>query len=77
MPDVIVACMFVKVNKIEINYAKMAKKMDMKKLKNSMWTLLTESPEKPKEVNEIHHEHVLILLHSCSQSLLFSCVFLL
>ncbi|XP_074526505.1 condensin complex subunit 2 isoform X2 [Halichoeres trimaculatus] len=38
-----------RVNKIEINYAKTAKKMDMKKLKNSMWTLLTESPEKPTE----------------------------
>ncbi|KAM4578754.1 condensin complex subunit 2 isoform 1-T1 [Fundulus diaphanus] len=38
-----------RVNKIEINYAKTAKKMDMKKLKNSMWTLLTESPEKPKQ----------------------------
>uniref|UniRef100_A0A667YWD8 Condensin complex subunit 2 n=1 Tax=Myripristis murdjan TaxID=586833 RepID=A0A667YWD8_9TELE len=39
-----------RVNKIEINYAKTAKKMDMKRLKNSMWTLLTESPEKPSEV---------------------------
>lgn len=38
-----------RVNKIEINYAKTAKKMDMKRLKNSMWTLLTDSPEKPKE----------------------------
>ncbi|KAM7392158.1 hypothetical protein PAMP_022791 [Pampus punctatissimus] len=35
-----------RVNKIEINYAKTAKKMDMKRLKNSMWSLLTESPEK-------------------------------
>ncbi|XP_051964781.1 condensin complex subunit 2-like [Xyrauchen texanus] len=40
-----------KVNTIEINYAKMAKKMDMKKLKTTMWSLLTESPENPaKEV---------------------------
>ncbi|KAM3867706.1 condensin complex subunit 2 [Diretmus argenteus] len=38
-----------RVNKIEINYAKTAKKMDMKRLKNNMWTLLTESPEKPTE----------------------------
>ncbi|XP_056457719.1 condensin complex subunit 2 isoform X1 [Gadus chalcogrammus] len=38
-----------KVSKIEINYAKTAKKMDMKKLKNSMWSLLTGSPEKAKE----------------------------
>lgn len=26
--------------------------MDMKRLKTSMWTLLTESPEKPTEVND-------------------------
>ncbi|KAG7280941.1 hypothetical protein CRUP_009228 [Coryphaenoides rupestris] len=38
-----------RVNKIEINYAKTAKKMDMKKLKNSMWTLLTDSPNKSNE----------------------------
>ncbi|XP_029295874.1 condensin complex subunit 2 [Cottoperca gobio] len=38
-----------RVNKIEINYAKTAKKMDMKRLKNGMWSLLTESPEKPSE----------------------------
>uniref|UniRef100_A0A673LGR2 Condensin complex subunit 2 n=1 Tax=Sinocyclocheilus rhinocerous TaxID=307959 RepID=A0A673LGR2_9TELE len=36
-----------KVNTIEINYAKTAKKMDMKKLKTTMWGFLTESPEKP------------------------------
>ncbi|XP_069022266.1 condensin complex subunit 2 isoform X2 [Embiotoca jacksoni] len=41
-----------RVNKIEINYAKTAKKMDMKRLKTSMWTLLTDSPEKPTEVAE-------------------------
>uniref|UniRef100_A0A8D2ZEK1 Condensin complex subunit 2 n=1 Tax=Scophthalmus maximus TaxID=52904 RepID=A0A8D2ZEK1_SCOMX len=41
-----------RVNKIEINYAKTAKKMDMKRLKNSMWTLLTESPENPTETLE-------------------------
>ncbi|XP_015232981.1 PREDICTED: condensin complex subunit 2 isoform X1 [Cyprinodon variegatus] len=41
-----------RVNKIEINYAKTAKKMDMKRLKSSMWTLLTESPEKPKQQEE-------------------------
>ncbi|KAL0979187.1 hypothetical protein UPYG_G00181900 [Umbra pygmaea] len=35
-----------RVNKIEINYAKTAKKMDMKRLKNTMWSLLTDSPEK-------------------------------
>uniref|UniRef100_A0A8D1E781 Condensin complex subunit 2 n=3 Tax=Sus scrofa TaxID=9823 RepID=A0A8D1E781_PIG len=34
-----------KVNKIEIQYAKTAKKMDMKKLKQSMWDLLTEFPK--------------------------------
>ncbi|XP_031685629.1 condensin complex subunit 2-like isoform X3 [Oncorhynchus kisutch] len=35
-----------RVNKIEINYAKTAKKMDMKRLKNIMWNLLTDSLEK-------------------------------
>ncbi|XP_005400717.1 PREDICTED: condensin complex subunit 2 isoform X1 [Chinchilla lanigera] len=42
-----------KVNKIEIHYAKTAKKMDMKKLKQSMWSLLTELPrrEASAEVN--------------------------
>uniref|UniRef100_A0A4W5NWD0 Condensin complex subunit 2 n=1 Tax=Hucho hucho TaxID=62062 RepID=A0A4W5NWD0_9TELE len=35
-----------RVNKIEINYAKTAKKMDMKRLKNTMWNLLTDSLEK-------------------------------
>ncbi|XP_065106079.1 condensin complex subunit 2 [Paramisgurnus dabryanus] len=39
-----------KLNIIEINYAKTAKTMDMKKLKTSMWSFLTDSPEKPKEV---------------------------
>ncbi|XP_020491992.1 condensin complex subunit 2 [Labrus bergylta] len=38
-----------RVNKIEINYAKTAKKMDMKRLKNSMWTLLTDGPDKSTE----------------------------
>ncbi|KAM5170745.1 condensin complex subunit 2 [Mantella aurantiaca] len=40
-----------KVNKIEINYAKKAKKMDMKHLKTSMWGLLANSPEKADEPN--------------------------
>lgn len=34
------------VNKIEIHYAKTAKKMDMKKLKQSMWSLLTKFSRK-------------------------------
>ncbi|XP_008333901.1 condensin complex subunit 2 [Cynoglossus semilaevis] len=47
-----------RVNKIEINYAKMAKKMDMKRLKNNMWSLLTDSPAKPAEETEtvVHSE---------------------
>ncbi|TSR04314.1 Condensin complex subunit 2 [Bagarius yarrelli] len=45
-----------KVNIIEINYAKTAKKMDMKRLKSSMWSLLTDSPEKPAKDKE--HEEV-------------------
>ncbi|XP_034026947.1 condensin complex subunit 2 isoform X2 [Thalassophryne amazonica] len=53
-----------RVNKIEINYAKTAKKMDMKRLKNSMWTLLTKSLEKstkdaePAETPEVCGEKV-------------------
>ena len=38
-----------KVNTIEINYAKTAKKMDMKRLKTTMWGLLTDCLEKPVE----------------------------
>ncbi|XP_072244661.1 condensin complex subunit 2 [Leuresthes tenuis] len=41
-----------RVNKIEINYAKTAKKMDMKRLKTNMWSLLTESPEKATQGEE-------------------------
>ncbi|NXK14345.1 CND2 protein, partial [Herpetotheres cachinnans] len=35
-----------KINKIEIQYAKTAKKMDMKRLKKNMWDLLTDRQEK-------------------------------
>ncbi|XP_037663547.1 condensin complex subunit 2 [Choloepus didactylus] len=45
-----------KVNKIEIHYAKTAKKMDMKKLKQSMWNLLTASPKKQVEAEANHSE---------------------
>nr|XP_033803511.1 condensin complex subunit 2 [Geotrypetes seraphini]XP_033803512.1 condensin complex subunit 2 [Geotrypetes seraphini] len=38
-----------KVNKIELHYAKTAKKMDMKRLKRSMWSLLTDEQEKQTE----------------------------
>ncbi|KAM3925156.1 condensin complex subunit 2 [Leptodactylus fuscus] len=38
-----------KVNRIEINYAKTAKKMDMKHLKTSMWGLLTNDQQKQDE----------------------------
>ncbi|CAJ0923067.1 unnamed protein product [Ranitomeya imitator] len=43
-----------KVNRIEINYAKTAKKMDMKHLKTSMWGLLTSDPQndEPPSNNE-------------------------
>ncbi|MGH0176156.1 UNVERIFIED_CONTAM: hypothetical protein FKN15_072134 [Acipenser sinensis] len=39
-----------KVNKIELNYAKTAKKMDMRRLKRSMWCLLTDREDKAVEV---------------------------
>ncbi|XP_022522586.2 condensin complex subunit 2 [Astyanax mexicanus] len=47
-----------KVNIIEINYARTAKKMDMKRLKTSMWSLLTDSQEKaaPEVESESSHE---------------------
>uniref|UniRef100_A0A8C5MJX2 Condensin complex subunit 2 n=1 Tax=Leptobrachium leishanense TaxID=445787 RepID=A0A8C5MJX2_9ANUR len=38
-----------KVNKIEINYARTAKKMDMKRLKTTMWGLLTNCPDAREE----------------------------
>lgn len=60
--------------------------MDMKRLKNSMWTLLTESPEKPTEVSDSdsHHSsasgletpvlcHCLYLFVEQACSLGFSC----
>lgn len=40
----------VQVHQVEINYAKTAKKMDMKRLKSNMWTLLTDSPHKDSQV---------------------------
>ncbi|KAM5227220.1 condensin complex subunit 2 [Ctenodactylus gundi] len=43
-----------KVSKIEIHYAKTAKKMDMKKLKQSMWNLLTEFPRKEANAKANH-----------------------
>uniref|UniRef100_A0A8C0X384 Condensin complex subunit 2 n=1 Tax=Castor canadensis TaxID=51338 RepID=A0A8C0X384_CASCN len=46
-----------KVNKIEIHYAKTAKKMDMKKLKQSMWSLLTEFSKKDPGAEADHSEN--------------------
>nr|XP_040126676.1 condensin complex subunit 2 isoform X1 [Ictidomys tridecemlineatus] len=45
-----------KVNKIEIHYAKTAKKMDMKKLKQNMWRLLTEFSSKEADAEANHSE---------------------
>nr|XP_056716457.1 condensin complex subunit 2 [Euleptes europaea] len=42
-----------KVNKIAIQYAKTAKKMDMKRLKRTMWCLLTDAQK-----NQTEEEHV-------------------
>ncbi|NXG55452.1 CND2 protein, partial [Hemiprocne comata] len=44
-----------KVNKIAIQYAKTAKKMDMKRLKKNMWELLTEG-QKKQMVAEVNAE---------------------
>ncbi|XP_031227661.1 condensin complex subunit 2 isoform X2 [Mastomys coucha] len=46
-----------KVNKIEIHYAKTAKKMDMKKLKQNMWDLLTECSRKEADTEAKHTEN--------------------
>ncbi|XP_009956185.1 PREDICTED: condensin complex subunit 2 [Leptosomus discolor] len=42
-----------KVNKIVIQYAKTAKKMDMKRLKKNMWDLLTDDGQKKETVAEM------------------------
>ncbi|KFQ15418.1 Condensin complex subunit 2, partial [Leptosomus discolor] len=42
-----------KVNKIVIQYAKTAKKMDMKRLKKNMWDLLTDDGQKKETVAEV------------------------
>ncbi|XP_074020328.1 condensin complex subunit 2 [Numenius arquata] len=41
-----------KVNKIAIQYAKTAKKMDMRRLKKNMWELLTDEQKKEKAAEE-------------------------
>ncbi|XP_032760041.1 condensin complex subunit 2 [Rattus rattus] len=46
-----------KVNKIEIHYAKTAKKMDMKKLKQTMWSLLTEFSRKETDIEANHTDN--------------------
>ncbi|XP_013923105.1 PREDICTED: condensin complex subunit 2-like [Thamnophis sirtalis] len=57
-----------KVNKIDIQYAKTAKKMDMKRLKHSMWQLLTEVPKNQAE-EEVH-------VRKSGVVCLFVCLFL-
>ncbi|CAH1783707.1 unnamed protein product [Owenia fusiformis] len=48
-----------RVNKIDIGYAKTAKKVDVKKLKSSIWTILTKSPDKQEdEKNEAEEETI-------------------
>ncbi|XP_019354508.1 condensin complex subunit 2 isoform X2 [Alligator mississippiensis] len=53
-----------KVNKIEIQYAKTAKKMDMKKLKQTMWDLLTEAKQKqvPAENKDVEEEAAAVVM---------------
>lgn len=48
------------VNTVALNYAKTAKKMDMKRLKSSMWTLLTDSPENPSKVQDSERPSVFL-----------------
>uniref|UniRef100_F6PU47 Condensin complex subunit 2 n=1 Tax=Xenopus tropicalis TaxID=8364 RepID=F6PU47_XENTR len=47
-----------KVNKIEIHYAKTAKKMDMKRLKSNMWSLLANCPESQEEMPSSKKEEI-------------------
>ncbi|KAH0623063.1 hypothetical protein JD844_030981 [Phrynosoma platyrhinos] len=48
-----VLCLDFQVNKIDIQYAKIAKKMDMKRLKQTMWSLLTHiTKDQTEEENE-------------------------
>uniref|UniRef100_A0A8C3S1C2 Condensin complex subunit 2 n=1 Tax=Chelydra serpentina TaxID=8475 RepID=A0A8C3S1C2_CHESE len=49
-----------KVNKIEIHYAKTAKKMDMKRLKRTMWDLLTDVQKDQNEVAEKETDSVIL-----------------
>ncbi|NWW53413.1 CND2 protein, partial [Pedionomus torquatus] len=45
-----------KVNKIAIQYAKVAKKMDMRRLKKNMWDLLTNEQKKDTETEQVEDE---------------------
>ncbi|NXL84429.1 CND2 protein, partial [Alectura lathami] len=52
-----------KVNKIAIQYAKTAKKMDMKRLKENMWDLLTDIQKKAvAEIEDVEKETDLLLV---------------
>ncbi|NXI47686.1 CND2 protein, partial [Galbula dea] len=49
-----------KVNRVAIEYAKTAKKMDMKRLKGSMWDILTEVEEKQVAAEEEEEEEAMV-----------------
>ena len=55
-----------KVAQLDINYAKAAKKMDVKKLKSSMWNLLVK-PEKDKVSSHKQSSGCIFLLLSAVQ----------
>ncbi|NWI24375.1 CND2 protein, partial [Sula dactylatra] len=50
-----------KVNKVAIQYAKTAKKMDMKRLKKDMWDLLADRQKKQTEVEDAEQEDVSVV----------------
>uniref|UniRef100_A0A670Z7W8 Condensin complex subunit 2 n=1 Tax=Pseudonaja textilis TaxID=8673 RepID=A0A670Z7W8_PSETE len=63
-----------KVNKIDIQYAKTAKKMDMKRLKQSMWHLLTEvSKNQTEEEVRLRKPGFIVAGRKSESRLLLSC----
>jgi hypothetical protein len=61
------------VAKIDIDYAKTAKKLDVKRLKSSMWNLMKAAPKDPEQVRQTHFyvpvTVLLLLSHSYFQCL--------
>ena len=61
--------------KIDIGYAKTAKRIDVKKLKASMWSLLTTSKSDEDKVRQVFIELTGSLIHWGIWLLLYRCAF--